>query len=406
MAKFRYKAKKGPREVIEGLIEAESRELAVGKIAQLGLFPIELFEERTPGKKAGTAPSFSLFRKVKTSDLSLFTRQLSDLLNSGITLLRALEIINNQTRNPYLKKIVVQVHDSVKDGTTLADSLVEHPQVFSKLYVSMVRSGELSGSLDDVLNRLADFSDAEEETRSKVRASLAYPLLMAVVGSATIFVLITFVVPKLVEMFIELSQALPLPTIILINTSNFFARFWWLIIIVIVLFFIIFKRKEKNKEVKFAIDRFKLKLIFFGDFFKKVEIARFARTLATLLANGITISQAMEVVKDVAGNEVLQRDIERMLKDVVDGSSLHNTLVKSAFFPDVVRNMIAVGEEAGSLEKSLFKIADSYERQADRTVKVITSLLEPMLIVVIGSIVGFIVIAMLLPIFQMNLMVR
>ncbi len=406
MAKFHYKAKKGPQEVIEGLIEAESEELAVAKITQLGLFPIEVRAEKPPIKKISGGFSFTLFRKVSSSDLSLFTRQLADLLNSGVTLLRALEIILNQTKNHHLKAVVSDVHDSVRDGSTLSDSLNKYPNIFSKLYTSMVKSGELSGSLDAVLNRLADFSDADEETRSKVRASLAYPLLMAIVGSATIFILITFVVPKLVEMFVELSQALPLPTRILINTSNFFARYWWLIIILIALMVTVYKRKEKNREAKFAIDKFKLKIIFFGDFIKKVEIAHFTRTLGTLLANGVIISKALAVVKDVAGNEVLSRDIERMLRDVVDGSSLTDTLVKSPFFPDLVRNMVAVGEETGSLEKSLFKIAESYERQADRTIKVITSLLEPIMIVVIGSIVGFIVISMLLPIFQMNLMVR
>ncbi len=407
MAKFYYKAKRGPQEIVEGSIEAESRDLALVKVTQLGLFPVDLREERQASKKtAAKSLSFNLFKRIPTSDLSLFTRQLSDLLNSGITLLRSLEIIQNQTKNPLLRQIVLEVHDLVRDGATLSDSLSKHPDVFSKLYASMVKSGELSGSLDAILSRLADFSDAEEETRSKVRASLAYPTLMAVVGTGTIFVLITFVVPRLVEMFIELSQVLPLPTRILINTSNFFARFWWLMIIVATFLFTVLKRKAKNKEVKFALDRFKLKVVFLGDFIKKVEIARFARTLGTLLANGVIISRAMEVTSEIAGNEVLHREIDRMLKDIINGSSLTNTLVKGDFFPEVVRNMVAVGEETGALEKSLFKIADSYERQADQTVKIITSLLEPIMIVVIGSMVGFIVIAMLLPIFQMNLMIR
>lgn len=406
MAKFHYKAKNGPQEIVEGSIESDSHESALAKITQLGLFPIELIEERPPAKKTSGGLSFNFFKKVSNSDLSLFTRQLADLLNSGITLLRALEIIQNQTKNNFLKSAVSDVHNFVRDGATFSDSLSRYPKIFSKLYVSLVKSGEVSASLDAVLNRLADFSDAEEETRSKVRASMAYPLLIAFVGGATIFILITFVVPRLVEMFVELSQALPLPTRILINTSNFFARFWWLIIIVIVLVFTILKRSEKNKDVKFALDNFKLKILFFGDLMTKVEIARFARTLATLLANGVIISQALAIVSEVAVNEVLRKDIERMRKDVINGSSLTATLSGSAFFPEVVRNMVAVGEETGSLEKSLFKIADSYERQADRQVKIITSLLEPIMIVVIGSIVGFIVISMLLPIFQMNLLVR
>jgi len=207
-------------------------------------------------------------------------------------------------------------------------------------------------------------------------------------------------------MFIELSQALPLPTRILINTSNFFARFWWLIVIILIFLYTFLKGREKNRETKFAIDRLKLKIPFFGDFIKKVEIARFSRTLGTLLENGVAIIQALEVVSQVAENEILRRDIERMLKDIVDGSSLTKTLVNSDYFPEAVMNMVSVGEESGSLEKALFKVADSFERQSDRTVKVITSLLEPIMIVIIGAVVGFIVISMLLPIFQMNLMVR
>ncbi|MDP2939566.1 MAG: type II secretion system F family protein [Candidatus Omnitrophota bacterium] len=406
MAKFYYKAKKGPKDLIEGSIEAETKELALNKISKLGYFPIEVKEERPPEKKLSGGLSFSLFKKVTSSDISIFTRQLADLLNSGIVVLRALEIIYNQTHNLHLKTIILDIRDFVRDGGTLAEGLNRHTKFFSQVYVSMVKSGEVSGTMDVVLNRLADFYDQEEETRSKIRASLAYPLLMAIVGTSTIFILITFVVPRLISLFVELSQALPLPTRILIGTSSFFAKFWWLIIIVIALFFALLKRRQKNKEGKFAIDKFKLKIPFFGDFIKKVELARFARTLGTLLANGITIILAMEVVSQVAENEVLRRDIERMLKDISDGSSLTNALVNSTFFPDVVMNMVAVGEEGGNLEKSLFKIADSYERQADRTVKIITSLLEPIMIVVIGSAVGFIVVAMLLPIFQINLIVR
>lgn len=406
MAKFYYKAKKNPQEIIEGLIEAETKELALNKVIQLGYFPIEIKEERPPIKKTLGGLSFNLFKKISANNLSLFTRQLSDLLDSGVVLLKALEIIYNQTQNRYLKTIILDIKNSVRDGATLSEALNRHSEVFSQLYVSLVKSGELSGGLNTILNRLADFFEAEDEMRAKVKASLAYPLLMVVIGSATIFILVSFVVPRLIVMFVELSQALPLPTRILISASNFFAKFWWLIIIVIILIFVFLKRKARKREGKFAIDKFKLKFPFLGEFIKKVEIARFARTLGALLDNGVTIIPALEVVSQVAENEVLRRDIERMLKEVIDGSSLTNALAKSVYFPEVVMNMVAVGEESGSLEKSLFKIADSYEHQSDRTIKVITSLLEPIMIVVIGSIIGFIVVAMLLPIFQMNLIVK
>jgi len=406
MLKFTYKAKKSPKEVINGTIEAENRDAALNKITQLGYFPLDVTEERLQYHKKKGSLSLSLFRKASSKDVGIFTRQLSDLLDSGLTLSKSFDIIHNQTENRHLKEIIIELRDFVRDGGAFSGGLAKHPKLFSSLYVNMVKSGEISGSLDKVLNRLADFSEQEQEIRSRIKTSLAYPIIMIVLGILTVFVLLTFVIPRLVVMFVELGQALPLPTLILINVSTFFARYWWLMIILITLICLYFKRMQMAPEGRAVIDRFKLNIPLFGDFIKKVEIARFGRTLGVLLNNGVTIIQSMETVAGILNNEILRRDVQRMLKDIVDGSSLTKTMLKSIYFPEMVVNMVAIGEESGKLDKSLFKIADSYERESDNTVKVITTLLEPLTILIIGAAVGFIVVAMLLPIFQMNLIMR
>jgi type II secretory pathway component PulF len=405
MPKFIYRAKQSPTEIFDGSIEASNRDDAIKKISELGYFPLEVKEEKSVIRQKQDF-SFSFSKRIKSNQLVIFIRQLSDLLDSGLTVLQSIELIQRQTQNPQLKTIVSQIGEFIADGNSLSAALSRYPDVFDGFFVSIVKSGEISGSLSAVLKRLADFSEREEEIQAKIRASLAYPVLIAIVGAITVFILLTFVVPKLIEMFIELSEKLPLPTVILINISDFFSAFWWAIAIVIALVILYIKRIYKTSEGKFAIDNFKLGTPFLGDFIRKSQIAHFARTLATLLANGVTIIQALDAVVEVLDNELLRQDTRRMLKEITDGSSLTNAISKSKYFPEVVVNLIAVGEQSGQPENSLFKIAESFERQTEQMIKIITSLLEPALILVVGLIVGFIVIAMLLPIFQMNLIIR
>lgn len=405
MPKFVYRAKTSPTDIVEGIIEATNRDEAVTKINQLGYFPLEVKEEKTLPKQNRDF-SFSFVKKIKPSHLVVFTRQLSDLLDSGLSVLRAMELIFKQTQDTRLKKIVSELKNIIQDGNSLSGALSRYPDVFDGFYISIVKAGELSGSLSQVLKRLADFNEAQEDINSRVRASLAYPSLIALIGAATVFVLLTFVVPRLELMFTELSQRLPLPTRILINLSSVLSNYWWLIVIIAGLVILYFKKLHKTKEGKLSLDRIKISLPLFGDFIKKSQIAHFARTLGMLLANGVTVIQAMDAVIEVLDNEVLREDIKIILKDINDGTSLTASISKSRYFPEAVVNLIAIGEQSGQPEKSLLKIAESYERQTDRTMKTITSLLEPALILFVGLIVGFIVISMLLPIFQMNLTIR
>lgn len=400
MAKFLYKAKEGPDRVIEGTMEAESREQVLDRLQAMGYFPVSIREE-TPAQEKAFA--FIGEARIRRNDLAIFTRQLSDLLDSGITLFKALHLIEEQTENFPMRQLISTLATEIKEGRRFSETLTRFPGVFSRLYVALVRAGEVGGMLERVLAGLADYLEREQEMYAKVRAALAYPLLMLAVGLATIFILMSFVIPRLVAMFKGLGQSLPLPTLILINISSFLQHFWWLILAVFVLIFFGIDRRAKTKEGKLFFDQLKLKLPLFGELMKKSEIARFGRTLSTLLGNGVPMLVSLDTVVPVVNNALIQKEVERMFNEVRDGSSLSKTIAKSPYFPPLVANMIAVGEEGGVLERSLLKVSESYEREVERIVKVITSLIEPIMILAMGSIVGFIVISMLLPIFQINL---
>lgn len=402
MPRFIYKAKRNPKETIEGKIDATSTKDAIAKLRTMRLFPLSVEEETLAAQKR----KFFLRKSVPLRDLSTFTRQLSNLLGSGMTLINALDVLVQQTENSLLSQTTKDIKADIKDGVALSMALSKHPNIFPSLYTNMVKSGEVGGMLEEVLSRLADFAEADEQTLSKVRTSLAYPILLTSVGAITIFILLSFVAPRLVSMFADLGEALPLPTIILMGVSNFFAAFWWLIILLLVILAFGLNRWIKTKEGKRTFDKFKLKLPFIGRFIETSEFARLNRTLGTLIRNGVPIIEALDVLSKTMGNEIIREELADVKRSVVDGLSLSAGMKQTGRFPPMMVNMISVGEESGSLEDSLFKTADSYDREIDRAIKVFTTLLEPSLIIVLGVVVGFIVISMLLPIFQINLMVR
>ncbi len=333
-------------------------------------------------------------------------RQLSDLLEAGLTLFGALQIIRDQTENPHLREIVAGLGSHIREGTSFSEALAHHPKVFPPLFVSMVRSGEVGGLLPRVLARLADFGEEEEELAAKVRSAMAYPALIFFVGIGTIFILLTFVIPKLVSLFEEVGQALPLPTRILIGVSQVLASTWWLLLAIVIIGIFLIRQVAHSQQGRFVLDRIKLNLPVWGPLIRKVETARFARSLGMLLGHGVAILQAVEVVTQTMVNEELRRGVERIRGQLEGGTSLSQAMRDSQVFPPFVINMVAVGEESGTLDRSLLKIAEAYERQADRAMKLMASLIEPVMILVMGLIVGFIVISMLLPIFQIDLLAR
>jgi len=298
--------------------------------------------------------------------------------------------------------VLDDIQGSIRDGKTLHESLGKNPKVFSALYINMVKSGEIGGMLETVLNRLADFAEKEDETRSKIKSAMAYPMLMLSVGVLSITVLMTFVIPRLVQLFSDMGQALPLPTQILIMISSALNNYWWLILIVSLTLFYIFQKWKKSEDGGRIYDRIKLKVPIIKDLILKEEIARFGRTLSTLLNNGVPIIQSLSIIKDTIKNKVIRDEIAMAADEISKGAKLGECLKKCGNFPPLFVNMVAVGEESGHVEKSLEKVAESYDKQVDRTIKTFTTILEPLMIVVLGSILGAIVISMILPIFDLS----
>lgn len=409
MPRFIYKAKEGPTKVVEGVIDAENVDNAIQRVIQKGLTPLDVVkavQENEASEKSSSNIGFSLIKKVSLSDVSNFTRQISDLIDASVPILRVLYIVSNQTKNKHFQEIILQMHLEVKDGGSFANALSAHKDIFSPLYINMIRTGELSGQLPVIVGRLADYLEKEQETKGKVRSSLAYPTVILIVGILTIFVLLTFVVPRMAVMFEDLDQELPLPTVILTNLSGFFAQYWWLMIGVLVVSGVYLKRWLSFPRGRLWFDMFKIKIPVLGQFFITVEVGRFARTLGTLLESGIPITNALNSVSSTIENTALQGEIKQIAEDVSSGSSLKAALKQSVLFPEMAVSMISVGEETGKLEKGLYKIADNFERQSEQSVKTFISLLGPIVLVGIVSLVGFFMIAMLLPVLQMNMLIQ
>jgi len=405
MAIFVYEAKTGPKDVIRGTLIADSKNAAIQKISRMGYYLLSLEEEAAALNSPQSYKSY-FSDKISIKDITDFTRQLCDLLGAGITIAKALNILHEQTENKKLKKVILDIRDFCVSGNPLSDALSRHPRVFSNLYVNMVRSGEAGGMLDNILTRLSGFFEKQLEIQTKIRTALAYPILMTVVGLTTIIILLTFVMPKMTVMFSDFGQALPLPTQILLGMSGVIRNYWPILMLFSAGIVMTIVKIYNTPEGRLAIDRFKLNLPIFGRLVKKLEIARFTRTLATLLENGVPILGALQIVLETMGNAIIKSEIEKAAVAVREGSGLAQGLSGSKSIPHAVINMIAIGEEGGHIEKSLLKVALGYERESDEAIKIMMSLLEPVLILTLGMIVGFIVISMLLPIFEMNFLVR
>ena len=406
MARFVYEAKKTPRDVLKGVLVADNKAAAVQKIAQMGYYIISLDEESSAPSASAIGGASAIFTRITLKDTADFTRQLSDLLESGLTIVKTLDLLYNQTSNKKFKVVILDIRDFCVAGSPLSEALRRHPKVFSNLYVSMVRSGETGGALEKILKRLSDFSEKQLEIQTKIRTALAYPILMSFVGLATIIILMTFVIPKMMVMFADLGQALPMPTQILLAISNAVRNYWWAIIAAIFTIGVFLSKVYSTAEGRLSIDKMKLKAPIFGQLMLKVEIARFARTLATLLENGVPILESLKVTSETIDSAVIRQEVDKAYAAVREGSSLASGFFNSSVIPATVVNMIAIGEESGHLERSLFKVAQGYDRESDEAVKIMMSLLEPILILTLGIVVGFIVISMLLPIFEINFMMK
>ena len=402
MTTYVYKAKKTSAETVMGEINADSQDEAIDLINQLGLLPVTI---EAQSHEIGDI-DLGKVKKVASKDLYIFSRQLANLLKSGVSILRALMIIQDQTQNPYFKKIIDYVGREIKNGRSFADSLADFPQIFSTLYITMVNAGEESGRLQQMLMNISDYQRRQEEIRSKVRTALAYPLLMALVGLATVYFMLTFALPKMAGLFSNLGDSLPLPTTILLMVSRVLNKGWFFILGGLVGGIFFFRRWSQSEKGRGVLSRFILNLPFFGQVILKVELARFCGTLVLLLKSGIPVVRALNISIPMLSNELIKTQLNVCSEELTAGGSFGETLKKSTAIPPMIGHLVAIGEESGSLNDVLADIAETYEMETSEQIKILTTLLEPLMILGIGIVVGFIVIAMLLPIFEIHVLAQ
>lgn len=402
MPRYIYTAKSEPTKTSHGRIEAESEQDAINKLTRMGLFPLTIAAEALSLHPAGLIQ----FRKISRKEIVAFTRQLSSLIESGINILNALNILTEQATNKYLGAILSDISGKIRDGTSLSDSLGAYPDLFPHVYCAMVRSGEAGGDLKNTLKKLADFLEESEEFRDSLRSSLTYPFFVIAVSIITVIILLAFVIPRLTAMFEDMGELLPLPTRILIATSSLLRNSWWVIAFGIFIIIFLSLRLLKNPKSRFAFDRFRLKIPVFGPLILKTETSRLTRTLSLLLSSGMPITPALDISSQILNNQALKAEVMKFKDKINNGSSFSEAFKDSKLFPVFVTNIVGIGEETGALDSSLMRISSGYEKEARRTLNEFTRLLEPAIILIMGLIVGFIVISMLLPVFQINLMVR
>lgn len=408
MPVYEYTALDIKGKTVSGIINAESAGTARQKLRASRNFPVSIKEVHdTAAIKTPSSVSITrYFARVKPNDISMMTRQLSTLVGAGFPLVSALDTLIPQTRSQVFKKILSKIKDSIVEGNSFARSLSLYPGTFSSLYINMVSAGESSGALEIVLERLADITEKQQALKHRIRSALAYPILMSCIGALVLFLLLTFIVPSITTIFEDMNQTLPAPTLFLIGMSNFFKIYWWIIFIVIGLILITLRMMKNTVKGHYFFDKIKLLLPGFGILTKKLAVARFARTLGSLLENGISMLPALGIVKNIVENVLIADIIEEASQEVGKGQGLGSSLAESKIFPDLSIQMIQVGEQSGELEAMLDKIATVFENEVETSVMSMTSLLEPVMILIMGIIVGFIVLSICLPIFEMNQLVR
>ncbi len=405
MATFAYNALDKAGTEVAGTLDADNEGLALGRLRDMGYLPLEVREEKvTKGGILDTFLGMFAGKRVKGKDIVTFTRQLSTLIDSGLPLLRSLTVLGEQTENPNLKVQIKDIGASVQGGSTFSDALAKHPRTFNKLYTNMIKAGEAGGVLEVVLARLAEFSEKDQAVRAKVKGAMVYPALVIMVGVGVVLFLTIAIIPTFVGMFEEVALTLPLPTRIMMVISDFLRGFWWVNLLAILVLIAVYRMWVRKEGGRYQADKIKLRIPILGELVKKSALSRFARTLGTLITSGVPILQALLIVRDTAGNEVIARAMVAVHNSIREGESIAGPLGKSPVFPPMVVHMIAVGEETGALDNMLIKVSDAYDREVDTTVAALTSVLEPILILGMGLVVGFIVIAMYLPIFQMSAM--
>lgn len=406
MPTYTYLAKKNLDESVEGLVVADSQDNAVDKLIEMGLSPVRVEPLVSETRRPEGVKRVSFFSALSRRDLNVFTGQLKSLLRARVDLLKSLSILYGQADKEKFKDLILDLHSRVKNGATFSDALSQHSYFFPSIYINLIKTGEASGRLDEVLEELDNFLSKEEEFRMHVRTAMAYPVLMVSVGVCVIFVLFSYVIPKLSSIFSDFEYELPMPTRVMLSISDFFKTSWWALILALVVLIAIIVQMSKSQAGRAKLDWLKLHIPIIGDLSLKQSLSRFCMTLSLLIRSGLPVFQALQVAIPTLENAVFVKDLEIVRKDVLEGSSLAGSMKKVAFFPPFLVQMMTVGEEGGKLEGILSEVANIYTQETDAKLKIVTSLLEPVIILVLGLILGGIVLAMLLPIFQINLLIK
>lgn len=399
MSQFAYKVRDNNGKVFEGSLEADSADLVSARLRELGYTPITVDEQRDNALKTEIKiPGLS--DRIKLKDVAVFSRQFATMINSGLSLLRTLTVLADQTENPALAQVARDIANDVEKGETLSVALAKHPKVFDRLYVAMVKAGETGGVLDQVLVQLADTIEASVALRAKVKSAMTYPVAVLALVVAILIGMLLFIVPMFDSMYSELGGSLPAPTQILINVSNIVKTYFLVFIVLGVVGSWLFRKWIATEDGRARWDRIKLKMPIAGGLVHKTAITRFARTLESLLRAGVPILEALDITSDTVGNAVMEDAVLDMQRRVKAGEAMNVVMADHEIFPGMVTQMVAVGEETGAIDVMLDKIAAFYEREVEATVDALTSLLEPLLIVVLGGAIGGMVVALYMPMFN------
>jgi type IV pilus assembly protein PilC len=396
MSTYMFKAMDFAGAQASGEVEAENKQIVADQLKSRGLVVLEIADKHTSREI-----NLALFQRVKGAELTILTRQMSTMVNSGMTMLRALYVLEAQTENKVLRETVVKVRKDVEAGLPLSDALERHPKLFNPLFVAMTRAGETGGVLDSALLRVADQLEKEDSLRRQVKSAMAYPLVVMGFAFSVLIALVAFIVPVFVSVFKELGGELPSITKFTVLLSKAVTGYWWLCIMVVAGIVFAFRRWKRTERGRAQWDTLRLRIPFkIGDIVQKIALARWSRTLSALISAGVPILQALEITGKTAGNHVVEKAMADVIANVKAGGTIAAPLKNTPVFPGMVCSMIGVGEETGALDTMLEKIADFYEDQVEAAVKQLTSILEPVMIILVGAIVGFIVISMYMPLFK------
>lgn len=404
MAVFEYRGiLAGTGKPVKGVRDAENAKALRAALRKDGILLTVATEGKVAEAKAKkNLQIFEFLGRPSTSDVAVLTRQLATLIGAGIPLFESLSALVEQVENEQLKRALTQVREQVREGTAFAKALEAHPKIFPALYVNMVRAGEASGMLQQVLERLTQFMESQAKLQGKVTSAMAYPVLMAIIGTTLVSVLMVAVVPNVTTIFASMDQALPWYTALLIATSDFLAGYWWLLLTVLAAAIYVFRRWKRTQKGKLRWDNFVLRVPVFGKVVLMLSIARFSRTLATLLSSGVALLTAMDIVANVLGNAALEKVVYEAIGSIREGQSIAEPLKRSGKFPPIVTHMITIGEKSGQLEGMLESVSNAYDNEVENRVQILTSLLEPLIIVMMGGVVGFIAVSILMPLIQMS----